>query len=253
MNLIAENLTFGYPGKVLGENVNFCLAPGGINYLIGCNGCGKSTLLKTLAGYLMPQTGKVLLEGVLVSKYPHRVRARHIGVLWQNINSNLDFSVREMIEIIASPRLEVSGMQLVDQKKAMEKLSAQFGLEELLGCCFGKLSGGEKQRTLLAGLLLLAPDVLLLDEPTSALDPNWRNLVVELLEEYARKHTVLTVTHDLELIARARAMVLMPGSGKEFHCGNAEEIITGELLGKVYNAPAVIERSAGGRKRIYFD
>ena len=251
MKIALENIAFAYDKGAFLQDITSELAPGKVHFLAGPNGSGKSTLLKILAGYLAPDAGRVKLDDRDLTAYSGLERARHLGVMWQSSNPALDFSVREMVEITASarfPRLQkLSG---TDEKIIGNALAA-FGLSALAHRRVNTLSGGERQRVMLAGMLALEPDVLLLDEPTSALDPAHRNQAFALLEEYALNHTVLIVTHDLELLARAAGMVWLLDMQKNFSAGIAEEILTENTLSKVYNAPAqVVETDS--RRRIYF-
>ena len=252
MKIALGNIAFAYDKGAFLQDITSELAPGKVHFLAGPNGSGKSTLLKILAGYLAPDAGRVKLDDRDLISYSGWERARHLGVMWQSSNPALDFSVREMVEITASarfPRLQkLSGAD----EKIIENALAAFGLSALAHRRVNTLSGGERQRVMLAGMLALEPEVLLLDEPTSALDPAHRNQAFALLEEYACTHTVLVITHDLELLARAAGMVWLLDMQKNFYAGNAAGILTETILSKVYNAPAqVVENDS--RRRIYFD
>lgn len=253
MILSLENLTFAYGKRVLFANLNATLAPGRIHYLAGPNGAGKSTLLKLLCGYLTAQSGQVKLDGSALQKLKSSFRARHLGVVWQNSAPALDFSVREAVEIAASARFPRWGVMSSSDHQMIDNALAMFGLQHLSDQLLHTLSGGERQKTALAGIFALEPDIMLLDEPTSALDPAARNLVIEKLENYAQNHTVLVITHDLELLGRATGAVWMLDKAGNFFSGQANETVTEKILSQVYDTTAVLETASNGRKRIFFD
>ncbi len=252
MKIALENIAFAYDKGAFLQDITAELAPGKVHFLAGPNGSGKSTLLKILAGYLAPDGGKVKLDDRDLTAYSGMERARHLGVMWQTSNPALYFSVREMVEITASARFPRLQKLSENDETVIENALAAFGLSGLAQRRVNTLSGGERQRVMLAGMLALEPQVLLLDEPTSALDPAHRNQAFALLEEYARNHTVLLITHDLELLARAAGVVWLLDMQKNFYAGNAEEILIEETLSKVYNAAAQVAKE-NTRRRIYFD
>ena len=252
MNIALENIAFAYDKAAFLQGITAELAPGKVHFLAGPNGSGKSTLLKISAGYLTPDAGKIKLDDRDLTAYSGMERARHLGVMWQSSNPALDFTVREMVEITASARFPRLQKLSSTDEEIIENSLAAFGLSSLTNRRVNTLSGGERQRVMLAGMVTLAPDVMLLDEPTSALDPAHRNSAFALLEEYAQTHTVLVITHDLELLARAAGTVWLLDMQKNFYAGNAEEILTEETLSKVYNATAQVAKE-NTRRRIYFD
>ena len=252
MKIALENIAFAYTGDSFLQGITAELAPGKVHFLAGPNGSGKSTLLKISAGYLTPDNGKIKLDDRDLTTYSGMERARHLGVMWQSSGVALDFTVREMVEITASARFRrLQKLSLADEE-IIENALTSVGLQDFSSRRVNTLSGGERQRVMLAGMLALTPEVMLLDEPTSALDPAHRNLAFALLEEYAQAHTVLVVTHDPELLARAAGTVWLLDMQKNFYAGSAGNMLTESVLSKVYNAPAqvVVEKS---RRRIYFD
>lgn len=253
MNLQMDDLSFAYGKRVLFSNISGTLQPGSVHFLAGPNGSGKSTLLKLLCGCLQPKNGMVKLDDTEIRKFSNLVRARKLGVVWQSIAGELDFSVREVVTVLAGARFPRLGKLARADELRIDEMLEKFGLEKLSQQPFNTLSGGERQRTALAGAWTLDPEILLLDEPTSALDPAWRNKVMTLLEEYASTHTVLMITHDLELLSRANGQVWLLDNAGNFYCGNHSSMLIVERLSQIYNTPAQIEISADGKRRIYFD
>ena len=252
MDIRVENLSFAYPGRKIFSAVNFELAAGKLHYLAGCNGAGKSTLLKLLCGYIKPQSGRIMLDEKDLLQIPHFQRAQMLGVLHQHISCELDFTVRETIFITASGRFPRLGRINAEDLQKFHAILERFELYKLENALFRELSGGEQQRVLAAGLFLLEPAIMLLDEPTSAFDPAWRNRMITMLKDYARTHTVLAITHDMELLAQADGELLLLDNSGKLHSGSANEVLTSEMLTKVYGTPAGITTDVNGRKHITF-
>ena len=253
MLLEINDLAFAYGKRELFSGVSALLKPGAVNFLAGPNGAGKSTLLKLLCGYLTAQCGSVKLDGCELKSLSNISRAKKLGVVWQSIAGELDFTVREIVTVLAGARFPRLGRLSAEDNLRLDEVLAKFGLEKLADHAFNTLSGGERQKAALAGAWALEPDVLLLDEPTSALDPAWRNKVMDYLEEYAAAHTVLMITHDLELLGRARNQVWLLDNAGNFYSGSHDSVLTVECLSQVYAVPAKIEFTADCRRRIYFD
>ncbi len=166
--------------------------------VVGGNGAGKSTLLKAIAGLLQPQRGTVLYRGEKVTKLPSAERYRKIGYLAQNpllhfIHDTVEEELRHAAERSDAP----------EAGDGMRRLIAHFGLDPILRSHPYDLSGGERQKTALACVLLSNPELLLIDEPTKGLDPHAkRQLAALLLELHKRGLTIVMVTHDIEFAAR---------------------------------------------------
>ena len=252
MKLTLDKLSFGYNGKMLFSDISAELSPGKLHTLAGPNGCGKSTLLKLMCNYLAPLSGRVFLDDKAIEKYSFAERSRRLGVVWQTLTPGLDFSVETMVEIIASARFPRLGKLSKSDKECIEENLEKFGLLAKSRQLFSTLSGGEKQLLMLAAAATLEPDILMLDEPTSALDPAKSNLAIKFLNEYAQKHTVLAITHDLTLPCEAGGKLWLLDKAGNFSSGNTEDMLTSEQLSKVYNTPATVETNSKGQKRVFF-
>ncbi|NPA73439.1 MAG: ABC transporter ATP-binding protein, partial [Epsilonproteobacteria bacterium] len=172
--------------------------------LLGSNGCGKSTLLRVLAGLYFAKSGEYLLEGKKITKKSvDKEFRKRVGILFQNpesmifnptVRDEIAFSLREFEES--------------DIEKRVEDISKKFGLTHLLDKNPLYLSGGEKQKVMLASMLVYEPDILLLDEPTAAMDPRTTGWFIDMLLELQK--SVVVATHDLSLAYEMsdRAIVL---------------------------------------------
>jgi energy-coupling factor transport system ATP-binding protein len=205
-----EGLTFSYPGS--GEpalsQVSFGLRPGEYVGVVGPNGGGKSTLVRLLNGLLRPESGNVRVSGHDPAAEPFEVR-KHLGVLFQNPENGL---VAPFVEDDVAFGLENLGVPREEMRERVAQAIRAVGLEGYERREPHTLSGGEKQRVALAGLLAVEPEILVLDEPTSMLDAAGRREVLEHLDVLRSEKTVLHVTHHLEeLMSADRVLVLNGG------------------------------------------
>ena len=202
--------------KTAVDHVNLAIESGEFIGIIGHTGSGKSTLIQQLNGLLRPTSGQVLLEGEDIWKEPKKIRRVRfrVGMVFQYPEHQL-FEETVLKDISFGPRnMGLSEEEI--QRKAKE--AAEFvGMKpELLGKSPFELSGGEKRRAAIAGVIAMDPDVLILDEPTAGLDPHGRDVLLSQIQSYHRyrKNTVLLVSHSMEDIARVADRVLVMNGGK---------------------------------------
>jgi len=175
--------------------------------VVGPNGGGKSTLVRLLNGLLQADSGSVRVVGQDPATDPFEVRQR-VGMLFQNPENGL---VAPFVEDDVAFGLENLGVEREEMRRRVAEAIRAVGLE---GCERREphtLSGGEKQRVALAGLLAVEPEILVLDEPTSMLDADGRREVLERLEALRGKKTVLHVTHHLEELFDADRVLVLNG------------------------------------------
>ena len=205
-----ERVSFSYPGSgrpALSE-ASLDLRPGEYVGVVGPNGSGKSTLVRLLNGLLRPDSGRVLVSGRDPVTEPFEVR-KHLGVLFQNPENGL---VAPFVEDDVAFGLENLGVPREEMRERVARAVRAVGLQGYERREPHTLSGGEKQRVALAGLLAVEPEILVLDEPTSMLDAAGRKEVLEYLQDLRSEKTVLHVTHNLEeLTGVDRILVLNAG------------------------------------------
>ncbi len=204
-----EDLGFSYPGSVRPAlcGVSFSLRPGEYVGVVGPNGGGKSTLVRLMNGLLRPDSGRVLVSGHDPATQPFEVR-RHVGILFQNPDNGL---VAPFVEDDVAFGLENLGVPRPQMRDRVAAAIRAVGLEGYERREPHTLSGGEKQRVALAGLLAVEPEILVLDEPTSMLDPVGRMEVLERLEGLRTERTILHVTHHLEELVNADRILVLNG------------------------------------------
>lgn len=208
------------------EDVNISVAQGEWIGIIGHTGSGKSTLIQHLNGLLRPTSGTVLLHGKDIWENPKQIRSVRfqVGMVFQYPEYQL-FEETVAKDIAFGPR----NQKLPDHEiQERVQAAARFvGLdEELLEKSPFDLSGGEKRRAAIAGVIAMDPEILVLDEPTAGLDPMGRDLILNQLMEYhrERKNTVLVVSHSMEDIAATADRVLVLDRGKVAMFGEPAEI-----------------------------
>src|SRR5215218_3470845 len=222
-----DNLTFSYPGseRAALTNVTFELRAGEYAGVVGPNGGGKSTLLRLINGLHRADSGSVRVGGLDPASEPYLVR-RRVGMLFQNPENGL---VAPFVEDDVAFGLENLGVERTEMRERVREAIRAVGLEGYERREPHTLSGGEKQRVALAGLLALDPEVLLLDEPTSMLDAAGRTEVLERLEALRGSRTVVHVTHHLdELLDADRVLVL--NAGKLVADVSPERLVTDPVL-----------------------
>ena len=209
MNVLSvEDLTHVYPGTNCGIfDIRLCVQRGSFVVVAGRNGSGKTTLLKHLNGLLTPQRGRVVVDGVPVDKDLKRARQR-VGFVFQDADSQI---VGETVyeDVAFGPRNLNLPPDTV-HARALAALAA-VALSELADRAPHTLSGGEKRRLAVAGVLAMQPHILVFDEPFSNLDdPGVRQVLGQVISLHRSGQTVLVTTHDLEkVLAHADRLVVM--------------------------------------------
>jgi iron complex transport system ATP-binding protein len=230
----------GYGANDVLHSLDLDLPAGTAVALLGENGAGKSTLLKVLAGLLPPRSGEVRLDGRLLPAVPRREAARRIGYLPQGFEPFFPMRALDVVLLGRMPhrgRLVAPGpSDIVASRHALEELDASALAEADLR----EMSGGERQRVLLARVFAGEPEVMLLDEPTASLDPRHRLIVRDAVKRRAAAGTaVLLATHELEFAASADRAVLL-AKGRVLAEGSVGRTLTTPLLSELFGVVACV-------------
>ena len=193
------------------NDVSVTFEEGELTAIIGHTGSGKSTLVQHLNGLLKPASGQVLLHGEDIWKDPKRIRdiRFRVGMVFQYPEHQL-FADTVFEDIAFGPRnMQLSDAEVNERVREAAELAALP--EQLLHKSPFDLSGGEKRRAAIAGVLAMRPEVLVLDEPTAGLDPQGREQLLSRIDRYRQEHntTVLMVSHSMEDVARMADKVLV--------------------------------------------
>ena len=220
--------------------------------ILGPNASGKSTLLKLLAGVLKPLSGRVEVDGEEVSELDLRTRAQRIALVAQE--SELLFPLRVWEYVLQGRYPYGKRLRFESDEDCLlaGNALAQVGADALRDRWMDQLSGGEKQRVILARALAQQPSLLLLDEPTQHLDIGGKVELLRRLRKLADEHryTVVVVTHELNLAAEFSDRIALMHNGKCLRMGSPAEVYERDLLQQVFEAPLEVEMRGSGRPRV---
>ena len=236
--LEVEALRFAYDGPFVLDGLDLHVERGELVGIIGPNGCGKTTLLRLISGTLEPAAGAIHLFGQRLDDLPRRRRACMVSVVPQEARVVFDFTVREIVLMGRSPHLGLLGIESEDDRHIAEESLRATDTAYLGDARLAELSGGEKQRVLVARALAQQAPLMLLDEPTAYLDIRHRLDLYRLVERLRaeRSLTVVVVSHDIHLAARFCPRLVMLHRGRVAADGPPAQVITRENLRRVYEA-----------------
>ena len=234
------------------EALSFQAKPGEIVAILGPNASGKSTLLKLISGALEPLSGRVFLNGFPTHSLPPKTRAQRIALVQQE--SRLLFPPRVWEFVLQGRHAHGRGLRFESQDDIIiaKNALAQVGALHLSDRWMDKISGGEKQRVILARALAQQPVLLLLDEPTLHLDIGAQVDLLDSLRKLAaeNRYTVVVVTHELNLTGEYADQVVLLQKGKCLRVGPPASVFQRDLLEQVFQAPLSVEMTSSGRPRV---
>ena len=220
--------------------------------ILGPNASGKSTLLTLLAGLNKPLSGRIEIDGIEVSQLDLRTRAQRIALVQQE--SELLFPLRVWEYVLQGRYPYGRRLRFESEEDCLfaGNALAQVGADTLRDRWMDHLSGGEKQRVILARALAQQPSLLLLDEPTQHLDIGGKLELLRRLRRLAdeNRYAVLVVTHELNLAAEFSDRIVLLHKGKCRRVGTPAEVYERDLLEEVFEAPLEIEMRPSGRPRV---
>jgi len=205
-----ENLSHRFADGRFGlQAIDLTIATGSFVVICGPNGSGKTTLLRHLNGLLQPTTGSVTVDGVAVAADLRRARQR-VGMVFQDADSQI---VGETVYDDVAFGPENLGLARVEIDRRVRRALANVGLEHFADQSPHRLSGGEKRRLAIAGVLAMGPRVIVFDEPFSNLDfPGVKQVLQQIVDLHRAGHTVLVTTHDIEkIIPHAERLIVIQG------------------------------------------
>src|SRR5436305_6683460 len=233
--LEVNGVTFGYERVPLLYDVQLQVRGGEMVGLLGPNGSGKTTLLRLVSGVLLPQHGKIVLDGRNLHDWGRRGVAQNIAVVPQELHVPFAFTVEQMVSLGRTPYINWLGSRSSKDDNIVQDAMSAADVIPLARRIFNELSGGERQRVMVAMALAQQPKLLLLDEPTSHLDIKYQIETLELVQHlnHERRVTVIAAMHDLNLAARYFPRLLLFQRGIVADSGPAEVLEPG-LLSRVY-------------------
>ena len=234
--LKVTNLNYTVDGTQILHDVSLEVHPGEFVGILGPNGSGKSTLLKNIYKVLKPQSGAIELQGKNLLAMSNREMAQHLAVVGQEHEGSFDFLVEEVVLMGCQARKRLTeGFDESDRQAAMKALR-RVELEHLSQRSYLSLSGGEKQRVMIARALVQDTPLMILDEPTNHLDVRHQLELIDYLHRWTADGTrsVIGIFHDVNLALRLTDNVLFMKDGRIVRSGAFSDVADAEFLGEIY-------------------
>jgi cobalamin transport system ATP-binding protein len=243
--LTLKKAGFRYGSSWAVRGVDLDVFPGEMLGMIGPNGSGKTTLLKLLDGMLLPHEGEVLVQGKSMVTLRRGDVAKVVAMVAQENFFRFSFSVLEVVLMGRFPHLgRLQFERDKDVTIAVNALRATHSLE-LSKRSIHELSGGEKQRVLLARALAQEPGVILLDEPTSFLDLKYKKEIFDLIAGLAQEKglAVVVVSHDIDLVAQYCHRIVMLKQGSLHLAGTPDQVLGAASIEEVYECAVLVDKN----------
>lgn len=251
MRLQVEDLTYSYGEKEAADHVSLQVDEGEFVGLIGPNGSGKSTVLKNIYRGLRPDSGTITLDGENLLTMSYRKSALKMAVVGQENEVPFDFLVEEIVAMGRSPHKKLFDIDDVHDRAIVYHALEHLGMEKMAKRNYLRLSGGEKQRVLIARAIAQESDFFILDEPTNHLDISYQMQIFDFIRRL--NVTVLSAIHDLNMAALYCDRLYVLKEGRVILEGTPEEVLTPEHIYEVYGVrSSVVKHPVTGRMAITF-
>jgi iron complex transport system ATP-binding protein len=250
-----EHLWCGYPGRMVLRDVSFAVQPAEFVGILGPNGSGKTTLMLALSGIVASHKGQIQILGTALEQLPHRERARRMAAVTQEGEVRLPFTCREVVWMGRYPHQKRWQLESQEDARVVQRVMTLTDTQSLAERLVTAISGGEKQRVMVARALAQGTAVLLLDEATSAMDISRKLQVFKVLEQLNQQDalTVLAVLHDINLAALFCRRLIFLRDGEKIADGPTAEVLTSEVLEAVYRTKVLVQEIAEvGKKQVVF-
>lgn len=244
-----ENLSYNIKEKKILENISFNACKDKFIGILGANGSGKTTMLKHLYNAIVPYKKTVYIKGIPLEEYRQNDIAKNLSVMKQENNSDFDYRV---IDIVLMGRLpykkSLEDYSLEDHDIAMENLK-KLGMKDFAQRNYNSLSGGEKQRVLIARALTQDTEIMILDEPTNHLDIYYQMFLMQILKKLSM--TVISVFHDLNFASKFCDEIYVLKAGKILVSGKPDEVINPQIIKEAFNLESKIIKDGNERIVVY--
>ncbi|WP_352420202.1 ABC transporter ATP-binding protein [Proteiniborus sp.] len=247
--VLIENLTFKYDIDEILKNIDINIPKGSFVSILGPNGSGKTTLLKNICNILKPDNGKIIINNRNVTNIKYKELAKIIAVVHQSPDIQFDFSV---LDVVLMGRFPYIGRFKSESKKDIDiakEAMQNTGIWELRDKSINEISGGEKQRVMIARALAQQPEILILDEPISNLDIKYQVGILELCKKLNKENklTIIMTLHDINLAGRYSDYLILLDRGKIKTMDTPEKVLTQENISNVYDIKVDILKRNGDK------
>ena len=251
MKLETKKITYSIDGKLIIDGIDISVKEGEFVGIVGPNGCGKSTLLKNIYKVFTPDSGAAFIDGEDLAKLSNKKTAKKMSVMQQENIVDFDMTVYDMVMLGRFAHQKLFSGSSDEDRKVVKEYIKEVGLEGYENRHFLSLSGGEKQRTLLARALSQKTPLILLDEPTNHLDIGYQYQIMNILKR--QNLTILCCVHDLNLAATYCDRLILMKKKKVFDIGSPKDMLTRENLKALFDIDTtIIENEKTGRLNIIF-
>jgi len=239
-----NRVTFSYSNGAVLRDVNLCVQKGEMVGLIGPNGAGKTTLIRLISGILVAKQGQVQIDGLDTRSMKRSTIARGVAVVPQLFNMPFAYRVEEVIMLGRTPFMKPFRDSSATDRDVIATTMDTVGIKHLEGRCFSELSGGERQKVVLAMALAQETELLLLDEPTAHLDISHQVEILELLADMNQKGhlTIIAAMHDLNLASAYFRRLVLLKDGAIIADGSPEQVLTSGTIAMAYSVPVHIQK-----------
>lgn len=239
MKLEIKNLDYSYGNKLAVDDVSLQVEEGEFVGLIGPNGSGKSTVLKNVYRALIPDKGEIYIDGEDLLKMNYKESALKMAVVGQENDVPFNFKVEEIVAMGRTPHKRLFDIDTKEDKAIVMHALEHVGMEDMAKRNYLHLSGGEKQRVIIARATAQESDLLILDEPTNHLDISYQMQIFDFVQRI--NATVLAAIHDLNMAALYCDRLYILADGKICYEGTPEEVLTPDIIKEVYGVDCSVK------------
>ncbi|MGC9137910.1 MAG: ABC transporter ATP-binding protein [Thermoplasmata archaeon] len=243
-----RDIEFSYGSKKIIDGISFDLMPGEILGFLGPNGSGKTTLIKLVGGILKKERGTIRIKGRDIEKYSRRELARIVSIVPSDLEPGFDFTVQDLVAMGRYPYIGFFDSFTQRDYEIIRRSMEATGVSHLSMNSVREISGGEKQRMLIARALAQDTEILLMDEPTSNLDIKYQVEILELIEGIRRTGRAIMITmHDVNMAIRYCTRLALISKGKIYSIGPPDNVINENSINMVYGINGKIIRNGDGK------
>ena len=233
-----EHISFSYSDGLVLQDNNLSIEQGELVGLIGPNGSGKTTLLKLISGVLRPCQGEIWLNGLNLRHLKRKAVAQKVAMVPQQFHMPFAFRVEEVVVLGRTPFLKMLSDGGRRERDIVSQAIEAIGVKPLAQRFFNELSGGERQKVILAMAIAQQPQLLLLDEPTAHLDISHQVEILQLMRNLNKERgiTIIAAMHDLNLASLYFHRLVLLKEGSIFADGTPNEVLTPQIIQEVFSA-----------------